>query len=235
MTTSYIVRLPRHRLARITGGLYLGFVLALTLADVFGHIGIVDVERAYEVATTDPSQFAVGLAFGLLSAVLFVMAAWSLFVLLAPINRDLALLFLLLNAVGVAIQVASYLPVMFLMLSTGGLGSTGAAPLSQVEGLRYLELHGVGFATAQLFFGSWLFPLGYLVYKAPFLPKFLGALLILDGFAVLLWFVQAILIPDNPGISVPGLVLSFVAEVGLGLWLLVRGTGVAGDAPKRLT
>jgi hypothetical protein len=230
MTMSGTVVLSRQRLARITGALYLGFVVALTLADLFGHIGVGDVERAYEVATTDASQFAVGLTFGLLSAFLFVMAAWGLYVLLAPINRDLALLFLLLNAIGVAVQVASYLPVLFLMLSTGGLGSTAAAPLTQVEGLQYLDLQRVGFVTAQLFFGTWLFPLGYLVYKARFLPKFLGALLILDGLAVLLWFAQAILLPDNTGISAPGLILSFIAEVGLGLWLLIKGIGRAGDS-----
>jgi hypothetical protein len=48
-------------------------------------------------------------------------------------------------------------------------------------------------------------------------------LLVLDGFAVLLWFFQGILLRDHPAISYPGLALSFVAEVGLGLWLLIRG------------
>ena len=66
------------------------------------------------------------------------------------------------------------------------------------------------------------------------LPRFpktlLGVLLILDGFAVVFWFFQAILLPDYPAISYPGLALSFVAEVGLGLWLLVRGASVIGDA-----
>ena len=41
--------------------------------------------------------------------------------------------------------------------------------------------------------------------------------------AILFWFFQAILLPDYPAISYPSLALIFVAEVGLGLWLLVRG------------
>ncbi|HSR44468.1 MAG TPA: DUF4386 domain-containing protein [Acidimicrobiia bacterium] len=233
MSSSVIVEIPRRRLARITGGLYLAFILAMALADVFGHIGIGDVELAYQALTTDSSQFAAGLGFGLLSAFLFVMAAWGLYVLLRPVNRDLALLFLLLNAIGVAIQVASYLPLIFGMLSTDASGFKGAFSLAQIEGLQFLslDLHKVGFATAQLFFGTWLFPLGYLVYKSGFLPKSLGVLLILDGFAVLLWFFQAILLPDYPAMSSPGLALSFVAEVGLGLWLLFRGINVTADAP----
>ena len=153
MSSSVIVEIPRRRLARITGGLYLAFILAMALADVFGHIGIGDVELAYQALTTDSSQFAAGLAFGLLSAFLFVMAAWGLYVLLRPVNRDLALLFLLLNAIGVAIQVASYLPLIFGMLSTDASGFKGAFSLAQIEGLQFLslDLHKVGFATAQLF------------------------------------------------------------------------------------
>lgn len=233
MSSSVIVEIPRKRLARITGGLYLAFVLAMFLADVFGHIGIGGVELTYQALTTDSAQFAVGLVFGLLSAFLFVMAAWGLYVLLRPVNRDLALLFLLLNAIGAAIQVASYLPLIFAMLSTDAPRLTGAFSLAQIEGLQYLsmDVHKLSFVTAQLFFGTWLFPLGYLVYKSGFLPKFLGVLLILDGFAVLLWFFQALLLPDYPALSSPGLALSFVAEVGLGLWLLLRGIDVTADAP----
>lgn len=234
MSSGVIVEIPRKRLARITGGLYLAFVGALALADVFGHFGIGEVELAHETLTTDTSRFAVGLVFGLLSAFLFVLAAWGLYVLLKPVNRDLALLFLLLNAIGVAIQVASYIPLIFAMLSTDASGLTAAYSLPQIEALQYLsfDLYKLSFVTAQLFFGAWLFPLGYLVYKSGILPKFLGVLLILDGFAVLLWFLQAILLPDYPAVSYPGLALSFVAEVGLGLWLLVRGISVTADAPR---
>jgi len=233
MSSSTIVEIPREKLARITGGLYLGFVLAMILADWFGHIGIGEVELTYQALTTDSSQFAVALVFGLLSAFLFVMAAWGLYVLLRPVNQDLALLFLLLNAIGVAIQVASYFPLIFAMLSTDASGFTGAFSPAQIESLQFLsiDLHTLSFITAQLFFGMWLFPLGYLVYKSGFLPKFLGVLLMLDGFAVLLWFFQAILLPSYSAMSIPGLALSFVAEVGLGLWLLFRGINVTAEAP----
>jgi hypothetical protein len=207
----------------------------MIVANTVGHIGTGEVAQTYEVLSADPGQFTVGLVFGLLSAFLFVMAAWGLYVLLRPVNQDLALLFLLLNAIGVAIQVVSYIPLIFALLTTDASIFTQAFAAVQVEGLQYLalNLYKLSFVTAQLFFGTWLFPLGYLVYKSGFLPKFLGVLLILDGFAVVFWFFQALLLPDYPAISYPGLALSFVAEVGLGLWLLVRGVGVSGDASGR--
>ena len=58
----------------------------------------------------------------------------------------------------------------------------------------------------------------------------------LDGIGVVIWFIQALLSPDYPVIRHPALVVSFVAELGLALWLLVKGvkgvdsgTGLPGE------
>ena len=114
------------------------------------------------------------------------------------------------------------------MLQGDAASHMQAYSAAQLEGLAYLSInvYKAGWVTAQLFFGTWLFPLGYLVYKSGFLPRFLGVLLVLDGFAVLIWFLQALLLPAYPAIHYPGLALSFVAELGLALWLLVKGVKV---------
>ena len=111
------------------------------------------------------------------------------------------------------------------LLQGDGASHMQAFSTAQLEGLAYLSInvYKAGWVTAQLFFGTWLFPLGYLVYKSGYLPRFLGVLLVLDGVAVLVWFLQALLLPDYNAIHYPGLALSFVAELGLGLWLLVKG------------
>jgi hypothetical protein len=221
-------RLGQKKVARITGGLYLGFILASVLADALGHIGLGNAQQVYEATVTDVSAFRLGLVVALLSAFLFLMAAWGLYVLLRPVDENLALLFLVLNAVGVAIQCASMLPLISALLLGDGAGRMQAFSGAQVEGLAYLsiDVYKTGFVTAQLFFGMWLFPLGYLVYRSGFLPKILGVLLMLDGVAVLIWFLQALLLPDHPAIRYPGLAVSFIAEVGLALWLLVKGVKV---------
>jgi hypothetical protein len=233
--------LPPDRIARITGGFYLAFVLASVLAGVLGHIGMGGVDQVYESMVTNAGSFRLALVVALASALLFVMAAWGLWVLLRPVNQHLAVLFLLLNAVGVAIQCASMFPLLFALLQGDEASHMQGYSAAQLEGLAFLSinLYKTGFVTAQLFFGTWLFPLGYLVYKSGFLPRLLGALLLLDGIGVLIWFLQALLLPANPEISYPAYVLGFVAEVGLGLWLLIRGVkvvesgvGLPGPAPS---
>ncbi len=217
--------LERNRIARITGALYLGFILASVLADALGHIGISEAEQLYKTIVTDIGSFRLGLVIALVSAFLFLATAWGLYVLLRPVNEDLAMLFLLLNAIGVAVQCASMLLLVSAMLLGDPSSNMQAYPAGQVEWLAYfsINVYKIGFVTAQLFFGTWLFPLGYLIYKSLFLPRFLGVLIMLDGIAVLIWFLQALLLPAYPAISYPGLALSFIAEVGLGLWLLIKG------------
>jgi hypothetical protein len=216
------------RVARITGGFYLAYIVASVLATALGQIGLGTAPQVYQVIVTNEGSFRLGLVVALITGFLFLMVAWGLYLLLRPVNRHLALLFLLLNAVGVAIQGASMLSLVSAMLQGDASSHMQAWSAAQLEGLAYLSInvYKTGWVTAQLFFGTWLFPLGYLVYKSGFLPRFLGVLLVLDGFAVLIWFLQALLLPAYNAIHYPGLALSFIAEVGLGLWLLAKGVKV---------
>lgn len=95
-----------------------------------------------------------------------------------------------------------------------------------------IGVYKTGFVTAQLFFGAWLFPLGYLVYRSGFLPRLLGVLLILDGVAEMVWLVQGLVLPALPELKVPGTYVSLLAEVGLALWLLIRGAKVPDPMPE---
>jgi hypothetical protein len=225
-------RLGPGMIARITGGIYVTYVLASVLAGVLGQIGLGDAQQIQQALLTSPGAFRVGLVLALLTGLLFVMTAWGLYVLLEPINRALALLFLLLNSVGVAIQGAALLSLVSALLLGDGPSHLQAYSAAQIDGLTFLSIstYKTGWVTAQLFFGAWLFPLAYLVYRSRFLPRFFGVLLGLDGVAVLIWFLQVLLFPDYSAIHYPGLAVSFVAEVGLALWLLVLG--VRGVEPR---
>ncbi len=216
--------LRRMPVARITGALYLGFILASVIADLLAHLGIGGADEMWLAITTTPGSFRLGLVVALVSTLLFVVSAWGLFVLLRPVNRDLALLFLLLNAIGVAIQCASIIAlVSALVIGDGAASGTLTEPQQVAAASIAISTYKTGFVTAQLFFSTWLFPLGYLVFRSGFLPRFLGILLLVDGVGVLIWFLQALLLPAYPAISYPGLIVSFAAEAGLGLWLLIMG------------
>ena len=233
MSVDFTDHQPRAALARLTGGLYLAYIAASIVADKLGHLGLGSAQQLYQASLATGLSFRAGLVVALVSTLLFVLVAWGLYLLLRPVNRELALLFLLLNAVGVAIQCASMLPLVSVMLQSDPATHMRVFSPAQLAGLGSLaaSTYKTGFVTAQLFFGAWLFPLGYLVYRSR-LPQLLGVLLLLDGVAVLIWFFQALLLPAHHAISTPGLVVSFVAEFGLALWLLVRGVRSVPGSPR---
>ena len=144
----------------------------------------------------------------------FLLAAWALYVLLKPVNINLALLFLLLNAAGVALQCFSLLNLYAPVLVQRSADMQRAFLPEQLDTLNllYFNLHKSGFTMAQIFYGIWLFPLGLLVYKSGFLPKWLGVLLMADCFGVLISFFQYFLLPDLDAISYPGYAIGLIAN-----------------------
>ncbi|MGA8046917.1 MAG: DUF4386 domain-containing protein [Dermatophilaceae bacterium] len=215
------------KVARWAGGLYLAYILANVLASRVGHIGLSDAQTLRDTITGDETMFRWGLLAALASALLFVLTAWALYTLLRPIDEPLALLLLVLNSVGVAVQCASYLPLLAVLAQADNAIDVQALTAPQLDTLALLSVttYRVGFVTAQLFFSAWLFPLGLLVLRSGFLPRFLGWLLLLDGVAVLIWFLQVLLAPGYPAISYPSWAIGFIAELGLALWLLIKGIG----------
>jgi hypothetical protein len=137
----------------------------------------------------------------------------------------LASLFLLLNLGGVAVECINALNLITALQFLSGASYLNVFQTGQLQSvaMSFLYSYSNGFMIAQIFFGTWLLPLGYLVYKSGFLPRILGILLMLDFFGVLIWFFQFFLLPDYGILSYPGLAISFIAEFSLSLWLLIKG------------
>jgi hypothetical protein len=91
----------------------------------------------------------------------------------------------------------------------------------QAQAILFVDLFKNGSTIAQIPYGVWLFPLGYLVYKSGFLPKILGILLIADCFGLLIYVCQRFLLPSYDVISYTCMAVSFIAEVSLALWLSI--------------
>ena len=89
--------------------------------------------------------------------------------------------------------------------------------------MLFLDLHQHGFVVAEIFWGLWLFPLGLLVYKSRFLPRFLGVWLALAGFAWVILSLAGILLPQYQdkvnAYSQP----AFFGEIAFMLWLSIKG------------
>jgi len=220
--------------ARVAGGLYLAYVAVTTLASYLRSTLLTGGAASTTVnLQAHPEVLRLAVVTDLASALLFVLAAWALYALLRHVNDNLALLFLLLNLGGVVVQALNALNLYAALQVLNDPGYASAFSGAQLQALvtNDINLYNSGFMIAQVFFGAWVFPLGYLVFKSGFLPRFLGALLMVDAVAILFWFSQYFLLPSDSVLSYPALAVSFIAEVGFALWLVVRSVH-ARDLPS---
>jgi hypothetical protein len=211
--------------ARIAGIFYFTYIVASVIADLFGHFVFADAQATVNHIMSHESLFRIGVVISLFSHVLFLLAAWALYVLLKPVGKNLALLFLLLNLGGFAILVYSHLNLFssLMFLSGADYLKVFQPDQLQAQAMLFINSYHNGSTIAQIPFGVWLFPLGYLVFKSGFLPKILGVFLIIDCFGLLLYVCQRFLLPDYGVIAYPCWVIGFIAEFGLAVWLLVKG------------
>ena len=211
--------------ARIAGFLCFMYLVTGIIANLFGRFVFVDAPATVNNMMAHESLFRIGFVISLFSVVPFLLAAWALYVLLKSVNKNLALLFLLLNLGGFAIWCFSTLNLFASLLLLSGADYLKVFQPDQLQALAmfFVNLYKNGYIIAQIPYGIWLFPLGYLVFKSGFLPKILGILLIVDCFGLLIYVFQRFLLPGYEVISYPCLVVSFIAELSLTLWLLIKG------------
>jgi hypothetical protein len=93
--------------------------------------------------------------------------------------------------------------------------------------LLFAELHTQGYLIVGIFFGLWLLPLGYLVYRSGYFPRVLGIMLMVGCFGYLTDAFVSSLFP-SVGASVGLLFRSVagIAEISFLLWLLIIGAKV---------
>lgn len=218
---------PIDRSAKMAGLFYLIYLFLLPISTTLRSQMVVSGDAALTAQNIMANEvvFRLSIVTELFAAIFFVLAAWALYTLLRSVNKNVALLFFILNACGAAVQcmgVAQLSTALDLLSGSDYLAVIPTAQL-QAEALLNIEAYHNGFIAANVFFGVWLLPLGYLVYRSGFLPRWLGVLLMADFVCVTYWILQFYLLPDYGYISTPGFAISFAAEVGLTLWLLVKG------------
>jgi len=227
---------PIDRSAKMAGLFYLIYLFLLPIATTLRSQMVVPGDAAGTASKIMANEllFRASIATELFAAIFFVLAAWGLYTLLKSVNKNAALLFLILNACGAAVQCVSVAHLSTALDLLSGSDYLAVIPSAQLQAqaLLNIETYHNGFIASNVFFGVWLLPLGYLVYRSGFLPKWLGVLLMADFVCVTYWILQFYLLPDYGYISTPGFAISFVAEVSLTLWLLVKGVkmpeGISG-------
>lgn len=218
------------RTARTAGLLYLIVVVAgiFSLAYVPSQI-IVRDDAAVTASniTAFESLFRLGIVAGLICYTAFLLLPLILYRLLSSVDKGVA-------ALMVAVAVAS-VPIAFVnelnkfdilsLMNSSDYAQAFTAEQLHAEVMLLLAAHSKGLLVLKIFWGLWLLPFGYLVFKSGFLPRILGLLLMLGCCGYLIDFCGSALFPGYSETIIPSLIRKPAAlgEIGTCLWLLIVG------------
>ena len=217
------------RLARIAGVLYL-------LVGIFGGFAEGFVEPKMYVAgnatatagnvVANSGLVRMGVVADLLDGTFFIILALILYILFKQVHKSVARALLVFVTLATAITCLSALfEFEGLRVATGAVdlaafGTGGSNSLVML----LLDTQHYGLLIAQIFFGLWLAPLGYLAYKSGWFPKALGVLLVVASVSYLVDFLTAFLVPDvDKAIHTFASIVPTIAETWMVVYLLVIG------------
>ena len=213
--------------ARIAGFLY----LVLAPLALFGMMYVPTLIVPGDAATTASNVMAseslirLSIASSLVVQVGHIFLVLLLYKVLKPVSENHALLMVIFLLVGVPIAMLAEVGQYAVLLLAGGADYFTALGADQLHDLvllfRDMREHGV--FIAQVFWGLWLFPMGYLVFRSGYIPRILGVLLIIGGLGYLMDSATFLVLPS---LYVPVFAFLGMAELLFGLWLLIRGVNI---------
>lgn len=214
--------------ARIAGFWYL--MMAVT-----GPLGLMYIPTLIEKG--DPAAtaknildsefvFRMSVVSNFLCQLAFIWLVLALYRLFKGVNKDHAQLMVSLVLVSIPISFlnqANPLAALLFLKDTDFL-TTFSLEERQSMAMAFLRLHEYGVTIAEIFWGLWLFPFGWLAIKSGFLPRVLGVLLIVAGVGYIIHSTTFFLFPDaadtvNSIVSLP----EGIGELAMVAWLLIKG------------
>lgn len=228
MTTMNATEL--NKTARMAGLLYLIVVAAgiFSLAYVPSQIMVRgDAAATMSNIVAFETLFRLWIVVALICYTAFLVLPLVLYRLLSPVGTGVATLMVAFAVVSVPIAFVNELNKYQILSLVGGADYLQALTAEQLQAELMLSLatYNKGLLVLEIFWGLWLLPFGYLVFKCGFLPRFLGVLLMLGCLGYLIDFSGSTLFPGYSRTGISSFVTSPArfGEIGICLWLLIVG------------
>ena len=193
--------MPVQRYARAAGILILLSIVFGTWGEAYVPSKLIVTDNAAATAqniVASPVLFRTGFAAYLVEAVCDVALALVFYVLLRPVDRNLALLSAFFGLVATATYAFAecFYFASSLLLSGAGYLNTFTPDQLQTRALLSMKLFGQIAGLFIGFYGLATILRGYLVYRSGYLPRTLGVLFLLGGAAFVVQNLLVVLVPS---------------------------------------
>ncbi len=175
--------------ARVAGLLYL-MMVPLGFFGMYSHSTLIvpgDAVTTVNNIMASAWLFRLSIMSALVVQIVNILLVLVLYKLLKSVSKNAAVLMVIFFLVSVPITMLNELNQFAALLLLSGAEYLAEFKTDQLHAqvMIFFDLHEHGINIAQIFWGLWLFPMGYLVFKSGFLPGILGILLIIGGLGYL--------------------------------------------------
>jgi hypothetical protein len=225
------------RLARIAGVLYLFVAIFGGFAHFYsrGTVYVAgDAAQTADRVAANAGVVRLGVVADLVQATVFLFLAMTLYALLRHVNDNVARAMVTIVAVAVAMICLNMVHQFAALLVATDPAYQGAFGAQTADALTLLMLDAqkYGYLAAQIFFGLWLLPLGYLAYRSGMFPKALGVCLGLGCLGYLVDTFARFLLPAvNEVAATIVIVPAAIGEFWMVGWLLFKGVRTVAANP----
>jgi uncharacterized protein DUF4386 len=226
---------PTQKTARIAGFLYL--LMAIPGPFCLMYVPSVLIVSGNAAATANNIRAhemlsRLGIVSSLFAGIVFILLAMALYRLFEGVDKTQASLLVILVVVSATIGFLNELNQVGALMLLRGADFLSIFDKQQLEAfaMLFLRLHRQGITIDEIFWGLWLLPFGWLVMKSGFLPRILGAWLIVNGFAYLAISFTSLLWPQYGTLVYRVSMPVLLGELAIMFWLLIKGIKVRSSA-----
>ena len=167
--------------------------------------------------------FSVGIFLNFITILCDIVVAWALYIFFKPVNQSLSLLAAWLRLMYTTIYLMALLNLIkvFSLLKSGTYFAANSPEQAFDLILFHIRTFGTEWEFGLILFGIFLLVLGYLCVKASYVPSWVGWAVIISGAGYLVIHAGKFLYPS---VDTDFLMFTFVGELILMGWLLVKGS-----------
>lgn len=221
-----------NKIARLTG---IGYLI-IFITGIFSNFFVLETLVVTGDATAtagnileNSALFRLGLVSFVIMVIIDIVLAWTLYIILRPVNRPLSLLAGWLRLVNGTIFGIALFHLLGVLQLLGGAEYLSAFPSGQLHARVMLALDSFNhtWLIGLVFFGFHLLLLGLLICRSGYIPKIIGILLIIAAAGYIIDSFANFLLANYADykdifmmiVVIPGV----IGELSFTFWLIIRG------------
>jgi hypothetical protein len=219
----------QHTAAKVAGFLYLLTMVTGVFAEFYARGSLIVAGDAVQTAKNIAASewlFRLGAVSNLITFAVDVILLLALYVVLKPINRNVALLAAFWRLAESSIQAVIILSDFVTLRFLSGADYLRAFDTQQLQALArvFVSVHLDGYRIGVVFFGLGSTVFAWLWFKSRYIPRGLAAWGIFSSLVVAIVTLAIMVFPSLAAVVIPFYYAPiFIFEVILGVWLLVKG------------